>query len=102
MIVTCVTVFVKENHIDDFIRATKENHEGSISESGNMRFDVLECRDNPSRFLLYEAYESEEAAKAHKTTPHYLKWKETVAAWMAKPREGIPYSVVCPSERNMW
>ena len=102
MIVTCVTVFVKENHIDDFIKATKENHEGSISESGNMRFDVLRSRDNPSRFLLYEAYESEEAVKAHKTTPHYLKWKEKVADWMAKSREGIPYSVVCPAERNMW
>jgi quinol monooxygenase YgiN len=46
--------------------------------------------------ILYEAYDSLEAAAAHKQTPHYLKWKETVAPWMAKPREGIPYRALAP------
>jgi len=102
MIVTCVIVNVKKEHTKVFIEATINNHNGSIKEPGNMRFDVLQCKDDPSRFLLYEAYESEEAAAAHKKTEHYLKWKETVADWMAKPREGIPYNVICPIERNMW
>jgi autoinducer 2-degrading protein len=31
--------------------------------------------------LLYEAYDSLEGAAAHKQTPHYLKWKETVAPY---------------------
>jgi len=55
VIVTCVTVYVKNKHIDDFIAATIKNRQGSIGERGNMRFDVLQCRDDPSRFLLYEA-----------------------------------------------
>lgn len=102
MIVTCVTVHVKEGHIDDFIQASVENHNGSIKEPANMRFDVLQCTTDPAGFLLYEAYESEEAAAAHKKTEHYLKWKETVADWMAKPREGIPHRVICPKERSRW
>jgi len=28
-----------------------------------------------------------------------LKWKETVAPWMAKPREGIPYRTLAPLNR---
>ncbi len=102
MIVTCVTVFVKEAHIEDFIAATVANHEGSIQEPGNLRFDVLQCRDDPSRFLLYEAYETEDAAKAHKETPHYLAWRDAVADWMAQPRQGIAHRVVKPDARSSW
>jgi autoinducer 2-degrading protein len=102
MIVTCVIVYVKDTFINDFIEASITNHKGSIKEPGNMRFDILQRADDPSRFLLYEAYETEEAAAAHKKTEHYLKWRETVADWMAKPREGIKHNVICPIERNQW
>lgn len=102
MIVTCVTVFVKEGHIEDFIAATVENHEGSIKESGNLRFDVLQNKDDPSRFLLYEAFESEEAARAHKETAHYLKWRDSVADWMKRPREGIAHRVIRPEDKGLW
>lgn len=102
MIVTSVTVYVKNEFIDDFIAAITANHEGSIKEPGNLRFDVLQSIDDPGRFLLYEAYETEDAAKAHKETSHYLSWKETVADWMAKPREGIAHSVICPGDLSGW
>jgi autoinducer 2-degrading protein len=102
MIVTCVTVLVKEAHIEDFVAATVRNHEASIQEAGNLRFDVLQCRDDPARFLLYEAYESEEAARSHKDTEHYEKWRDTVAPWMARPREGVPHRVIRPTDRSKW
>ena len=102
MIVNCVTVYVKEEHIIDFIKASTKNHQGSVKEPGNMRFDVLRCTTEPSRFLLYEAYESEEAAAAHKKTAHYMEWKEKVGDWMARPREGVPYKVICPEDRRQW
>jgi len=96
MIVTCVHVHVKEEFVDDFIQATIENHENSILEPGNMRFDVLQSEEDPTKFLLYEAYETEEAAAAHKKTDHYLKWRETVAEWMAEPRKGVKYKAIRP------
>lgn len=102
MIVTAVTVYVKLEHIEDFIKATTKNHEGSIKEPGNMRFDVLQGIDDRSRFLLYEAYESEEAAAAHKNTEHYKTWRNTVEPWMGKPREGAAHKVICPQERSRW
>lgn len=102
MVVACVTVYVKKEHIDDFINATLENHKHSIQEEGNLRFDVLQCKDDETRFFLYEAYISEEAAALHKKTEHYLKWKNTVADWMAKPREGIVHNVIAPSEEILW
>ena len=102
MFVSCVTVFVKEEHVNGFIEASKKNHEGSLVEPGNLRFDVLQCTTDPTRFLLYEAYESEETAARHKQTPHYLLWKKTVDPLMAKPREGVPHRAVFPGEREKW
>lgn len=102
MIVICVTVYVKEEHVNDFIEAITLNHNGAIKEPGNMRFDVLQCTSEPTRFFIYEVYESEERAAAHKKTEHYLKWKEKVSDWMAKPREGTPHRVICPEDRSQW
>jgi autoinducer 2-degrading protein len=102
MIVTCVTVYVKQEYIEDFIQATIENHEASIQEPGNLRFDFLQCVENQSRFFLYEAYTSEDASAQHKETPHYLKWRETVAGWMARPREGIKHKIIKPEDVNKW
>ncbi len=102
MIVTFVHVWVKEEYIESFIKASVTNHNESVREPGNLRFDFLQDAGNPAKFVLYEAYESEEAAAAHKTTPHYLKWRETVADWMAKPREGIKHLILCPADKTKW
>ncbi|MCE5250200.1 antibiotic biosynthesis monooxygenase [bacterium] len=102
MIVNCVTVHVIKEHITDFIEATTANHEGSVREPGNLRFDVLQSKDDPSCFLLYEVFESAEAVTFHRSTQHYLTWRDTVAGWMAQPRTAVSYTVVCPKERKEW
>ncbi len=96
MVVTAVHVYVKPEHINDFVEATTENHEASVKEDGNMRFDLLQSEDDPSYFLLYEAYESEKAASAHKQTPHYRTWRAKVASWMAEPRKSIRFNGIRP------
>ena len=98
MHVTIVHVHVKQEHIVEFVAATRLNHEASVQEAGNRRFDVLQSTTEPTRFVLYEAYASEADAAAHKQTPHYLRWRETVPDWMAEPREGVPYVGLCPAD----
>lgn len=102
MKVTAVLVRVKADHVDDFITATLENHCHSLQEPGNLRFDVLQSADDPASFLLYEAYESEEAAAAHKETAHYKTWRDAVADWMAEPRRGLVHRVLAPVDRELW
>lgn len=97
MQVTIVHVTVKPDHIDGFIEASRLNHEASIQEPGNRRFDVLQSADDPTRFVLYEAYDSVAEAASHKETDHYKKWRETVAGWMAQPRSGVPYKGLYPA-----
>jgi autoinducer 2-degrading protein len=96
MHVTLVHVQVKPAHVADFIAATRRNHEASIREPGNRRFDVLQAPDDPCRFVLYEAYATAAEAAAHKQTPHYLAWRDAVAPWMAAPRRGEPMNGLFP------
>ena len=91
MSVVAVTVFVKPDCLQPFIQATLENARHTRKEAGNVRFDVLQGQDDPARFLLYEAYRSEDDFIAHQKTPHYLHWKQTVVDWMAQPRVGIKH-----------
>lgn len=96
MQVAIVHVHVKPERVADFIDATQRNHEASIKEPGNLRFDVLQRADDPTRFVLYEAYVSAAQALAHKTTAHYLAWRDAVSPWMASPREGVSYNGLFP------
>jgi (4S)-4-hydroxy-5-phosphonooxypentane-2,3-dione isomerase len=96
MHVTLVHVHVKPTRVADFLEATRANHLASTREPGNRRFDLLRDAADPCRFLLYEAYLSEADARAHKETPHYLAWRETVAEMMAEPRVGVPYVGLLP------
>jgi autoinducer 2-degrading protein len=96
MHVTLVHVHVMTGYIDAFIEACRLNHEASIQEPGNQRFDVLQSAENFSHFVLYVAYENAAAAAAHKQTDHYLQWRDTVADMMAEPRQGVGYKGLFP------
>lgn len=96
MHVTLVKVSVKPDRVNDFIEASRANHEGSVCEPGNRRFDILQDPGDPTRFILYEAYATADDAAAHKQTPHYLAWRDAVAEMMAEPRQGIPYNGLFP------
>ncbi len=98
MVVYCVDVLVVKGREDDFMEASKENRKGTRKESGNLRFDILQKEENPSGFLLYEVYASEEAVAAHKQTPHYFAWRDAVAPMMARPRKGVKYRQVSSFE----
>jgi len=91
MYVVSVTIHVKPDQLDSFIQATLGNARHTRQESGNIRFDVLQAEDDPARFLLYEAYQTKEDFAKHQQTPHYLRWKESVAEAMAQPRQGIKH-----------
>ena len=91
MYVVSVTIFVKSEAIQSFIPATLDNARNTRREPGNVRFDVLQAEDDPSRFLLYEAYRTKDDFVKHQQTPHYLRWKEAAAPWMAQPRQGIKH-----------
>jgi len=100
MLIIHVFVRVLPDRIEDFKQATIDNARSSIKEPGVARFDVLQQKDDPSRFVLSEAYLSEPAADAHKETPHYRIWRDAVAGMMAESRTSTRYVNVFPETRD--
>ena len=96
MFVTLVHIHVKPDQVDTFLDATRANHEASIREDGNLRFDVLRSVEDPLRFVLYEWYADEAAALRHRDTPHYAAWRDATVHVFAEPRYGVRYEGLFP------
>lgn len=88
MLVLLVTVRVKPEHLNEFLPAAKENATRAVAdEPGCLRFDIVQDRDDTHLFRFYEVYRDDAALAAHRQTPHFKKYIEASAAWMAVPAE---------------
>ncbi len=81
-----VNLEVKEEFVEEFAEFTRKNHEGSVKEAGNIRFDALRDKDDPCRFSLYEIWQDDAALDVHKTTEHYKNWAKACETMLKSPR----------------
>jgi (4S)-4-hydroxy-5-phosphonooxypentane-2,3-dione isomerase len=100
LLVVVVSCHVRPEAVAAFREATLVNARASVQEPGIARFDVLEDRDDPTRFVLVEAYRSADAPAAHKETEHYKRWRDTVADMMAEPRSSKKYVNTFPDDAS--
>ena len=98
MLVVHVHVHVKPECVAAFRQATLDNARHSVQEPGIARFDVVQQADDPTRFVLVEAYRTSEATSAHKATAHYARWRDAVADMMAEPRTSVKFANVFPDD----
>jgi autoinducer 2-degrading protein len=100
MFVAAVHVFVKPDAIDAFMDLIRADQEGTLAEPGCVRFDVVRSVEDPHEFLIWEVYLDEDAAAFHKTTPHYLEFKEKMPALASRDRYADRYEgVSVPSDK---
>jgi len=100
MYIVHVFVTVKEDYLQDFIKATIQNAKASLQEPGIARFDILQAADIPCKFILNEVYRTKDDPAKHKETSHYITWKETVEEMMSVPRTKLVYANIHPEDRD--
>ena len=100
MLIVHVFVKVKPQKIAAFKAASIKNARESVEEPGVARFDVIQQKDDPTRFVLVEVYRTSDDPARHKETAHYQKWRDTVADMMAEPRSAIKYTNIFPDEQG--
>ena len=98
LLVVHVDVRVDPDRLEEFHAATADNAAASREEPGVVRFDVLANRDDPAHVVLVEVYRDAAAAAAHKETPHYATWRDTVAPMMEQPRSSTKLENVSPDD----
>jgi quinol monooxygenase YgiN len=99
MFVVHVHVHVKPECVEAFQQATVANALESRREPGVARFDCLQQQEDPTRFVLVEAYRDADAPAQHKQTRHYQVWRDAVAPMMAEPRASVKFVPVPPDEQ---
>ncbi len=100
MFIVHVHVHVKPEAVELFKNAMLENARHSLLEPGVARFDILQDRQDPTRFVLLEVYRSEADVAAHKETRHSQVWRDFVAEMMAEPRSSVKYINVFPDDQG--
>jgi len=102
MLVVHVHVRIRPGQAEAFLAATLVNARASLGEPGVLRFDVLQDQADPQHVVLVEVYRDDDASAAHKLTPHYVTWRNTVAEMMAEPRQSTRFSAVFPDGADRW
>jgi quinol monooxygenase YgiN len=95
-----VHVHVRPEAVDAFREAARVNAACSLLEPGVARFDVIQQQDDPTRFVLVEAYRTTAAIAAHKDTAHYAAWRDTVTPMMAEPRSSVRFTNLFPGDED--
>ena len=102
MLIVHVDIAVLADRVTDFLSASVTNATESLAEPGVLRFDVLRDSSDPAHVVFVEVYRDAEAVSAHKQTPHYAVWRDTVAEMMAEPRTKVTYAPVVPTDEADW
>jgi autoinducer 2-degrading protein len=96
MLMVMVSLEVKPERLDDFLKLVTFNAAESRKEPGNLRFDVVRHISDANRFALYEVYKDDAAVQAHQATAHYARWRAEVEALLTKPRVSEKFASVSP------
>jgi autoinducer 2-degrading protein len=86
VIVQIVSLEVQPGRVEEFLAGVRINHAGTRQEPGNAAFDVLRDPDDENRFVIYEAFVSEEAILAHREAPHYKQCMTLITPLLAGTR----------------
>lgn len=100
MFIVQVHIHVKEGAIDEFVTASIDNARHSVQEPGIARFDLIQEKEDPTRFVLLEVYRTEEDSGIHKQTEHYAIWRDRVESIIAEPRHSVKYRNLFPDDQG--
>jgi autoinducer 2-degrading protein len=76
-----VELEVAPGKLEEFLAGITANQAATLAEPGCKYFDVVRLEREGQWFGFYEIYENADAFhKEHKSYPHYLSWRDVVAA----------------------
>jgi len=88
--VLAVTIRIKPENVDAFIKGVLENARSARKEPGCRQFEVLVDPQDRTKVMLFEVYDDEKAFEAHQQTPHFK-------AYLA---QAVP--LLASRERSIW
>ncbi|MBN2814909.1 MAG: antibiotic biosynthesis monooxygenase [Bacteroidales bacterium] len=80
-------VFVKPDHVADFVTAAKAMVDSSNMEPGCISYQLFRHAYDSTQFIFVEEWKDQAAIDAHFAMPYFVTWGPKTNEWMAKPAE---------------
>lgn len=100
MYILVVHMEVQPDKLEAFKAVVSANVRASLNEPGLVRFDFIQQKDAPAKFMFYEVYRSAEAYEEHKQSEHFKRWIEQGVPLLAGERVRTFYENVEPDDRD--
>ena len=81
--VLAVTIRIKPETVDAFMKGVLENARSARKEPGCRQFEVLVDPADRTKVLLFEVYDDPQAFEVHQQTPHFRKYLAEAAPLLA-------------------
>ena len=78
MVVVAAMIKVLEDKGDEFEKAAGKLVPQVLKDPGAITYIIHRSISDPSRFFVYEKYESQEAFQYHSSTPHFQEFTRTI------------------------
>ena len=75
---------VRAEHADEWAAITREFTDATRGEPGNLWFDWSRSLDDPSEYVLVEAFRDGDAGGAHVQSDHFRRATETLPAYLVE------------------
>jgi autoinducer 2-degrading protein len=86
--VVIVDIQIKPERREAFLEEMIRNATSSLrDEPGCVRFDVVQDEADPDHLILYEIYRDRASFDDHLKTAHFLRWRDAVRDWHARPAQ---------------
>ncbi len=89
MLAIVVNLEIKPATEEQAIAALEANAAGSRQEPGCLKWEWSRKLDEPTHFAIYELYRDQAAIDAHRSSPHFLRWDQSLPGFMASKSSGI-------------
>ena len=83
---------VKPEHADDWPEISRAFTEATRAEPGNLWFDWSRSLDDPTEYVLVEAFE-DDAAEAHVTSEHFKQAQAELPAYLRETPRIVNFQV---------
>jgi len=90
VIVVAAMIKVQEGKGDEFEKEAGKLVPKVLNDPGAIAYAVHRSTDDPSKFFVYEKYESQEAFQHHSSTPHFQEFTRAILSMLdGRPEIGL-------------
>jgi quinol monooxygenase YgiN len=86
-------LYIQPEHVDEFIELFRGLTELTLQEPGCRVYELFQCPDDHTSFLVFEIYDDQAAVDVHFSAPYFAEYGEKIGALASRPAEIVVYDV---------